>query len=339
MKKMQLGATALKISEIGFGGIPIIQSTREEAISVVKHCFDLGITFFDTANMYPTSEEKIGTALKSERDKVVIATKTTQRDAKGATDHIDLSLRQLQTSWIDVYQLHNVSNSETLERVLAPRGAYEAAVKARDDGKIRVIGISSHSIPTAMQALKTGLFQTLQFPFNFIESDPAKDLFPLATQNKVGLIGMKPLGGGLLDRADLCFRFLQLHPYVVPIPGIRAKVEADEIIELYRNPGLLSEADLKDIETIRAALGKKFCHRCEYCMPCEQGVQISSVLIFQSAAKRLSREGVKGWIGKAMETVDQCVECGECEQKCPYNLPIPDLLKENLALYKQYVRF
>ena len=338
MKTIRLGATALEISEIGFGGIPIIPLPREEAVSVVKHCFDLGITFFDTANMYPTSEEKLGIALKSDRNKVVIATKTAQRDAKGAADHIDLSLRQLQTDWIDVYQLHNVSNGEALHQVLAPQGAYEAVSKARDAGKIRVIGISSHNIATAMEALKTGLFQTLQFPFNFIESDPANQLFPLATQNKVGIIGMKPLGGGVLERADLCFRFLQQHPYVVPIPGIREKKEADEIVAFYRNPEAISEADLKVIENIRSALGERFCHRCEYCMPCEQGVQIPSVLIFQAAAKRLSREGVKGWIGKAMESVEQCIECGECEQKCPYNLPISDLLKENLALYNQYAR-
>ena len=338
MKTIRLGATDLEVSEIGFGGIPIIPLPREEAVSVVNHCFDLGITFFDTANMYPTSEEKLGIALKSIRSKVVIATKTTQRDAKGAADHIDLSLRQLQTDRIDVYQLHNVSNEDSLNQVLAPQGAYEAVSKARDAGKIRCIGISSHGIATAMQALTTGLFQTLQFPFNFIESDPANQLFPLATKNKVGIIGMKPLGGGLLERADLCFRFLQRHPYVVPIPGIRATKEADEIVQLYRNPEPLSEADLKDIENIRSALGEKFCHRCEYCMPCEHGVQIPSVLIFQAAAKRLSREGVKGWIGKAMESVDQCIECGECEQKCPYNLPISDLLKENLALYNRYAR-
>ena len=336
MKKIRLGATTLEISEIGFGGIPIIPLPREEAVSVVKHCFDLGITFFDTANMYPTSEEKLGVALKSVRNEVIIATKTAQRDAKGATDHLDLSLKQLQTDWIDVYQLHNVSNEEALNQVLAPQGAYEAVSKARDAGKIRFIGISSHSIATATEALKTGLFQTLQFPFNFIENDPADKLFPLATQNQVGIIGMKPLGGGVLERADLCFRFLQQHRYVVPIPGIRAKKEADEIIELYRNVEPLSEADLKDIENIRSALGEKFCHRCEYCMPCEQGVQISSVLMFQAAAKRLSREGVKGWIGKAMQSVEQCIECGECEQKCPYHLPISDLLKENLALFNQY---
>jgi hypothetical protein len=333
MKTKRLGATALEISELGFGGIPIIPLPSEEAVSLVRYCFEMGITFFDTANMYPTSEEKIGIALKPNRSKVVIATKTTQREAKGAADHIDQSLRQLQTDWIDVYQLHNVSNKEALDQVLAPQGAYEAVCKAREAGKIRFIGISSHNMAIALEALKTGLFQTLQFPFNFIENDPAQQLFPLAVQKNVGIIGMKPLGGGVLERADLCFKFLQQHPYVVPIPGFRAKKEVDEILELCQNPSSLLEADWKEIETIRSVLGEKFCHRCEYCMPCRQGVQIPPVLMFKAVEKRLSKENVKSWIGKAMETVEQCIECRECEQKCPYHLPIADLLKENLALY------
>jgi predicted aldo/keto reductase-like oxidoreductase len=334
LKTVKLAGTDLEVSEIGFGGIPIIPLPENEAVSIVKYCFDLGITFFDTANMYPTSEEKIGSALKTVRDKAVIATKTTQRDANGAATHIDSSLRQLKTDWIDIYQVHNVSNQEALEQILAPQGAYEAIARARDAGKIRFIGISSHSIQTAMDALKTGLFQTLQFPFNFIENDPQNELFPFACQNNVGIIGMKPLGGGLLERADLCFGFLQQHPYVVPIPGIREKKEADQIIELYRQRQQLSRSDLKEMQKIQTVLGEKFCHRCEYCMPCEQGVQIPSVLIFQAAAKRLSPEGVSAWLGKAMESVGECIECGQCEEKCPYNLPIIDLLKENLALFK-----
>jgi predicted aldo/keto reductase-like oxidoreductase len=332
---VKLGGTDLEISEVGFGGIPIIPLPKNEAMSVVRYCFDQGITFFDTANMYATSEEKIGTALKTVRDKVTIATKTAQRDARGAADHIDHSLRLLKTDWIDIYQLHNVSNEEALEQVLAPKGAYQALRRARDAGKIRFIGISSHSIPTAMQALKTGLFQTLQFPFNFIENDPDNELFPFALQHNVGIIGMKPLGGGLLESAKLCFGFLQQHPDIVPIPGIRAKKEADEIIALYRHPQPLSRSDLKEMKNIQTVLGKEFCHRCEYCMPCEQGVMIPSVLIFKAAAKRLSPEGVSAWLGEAMESVAECIECGQCEEKCPYRLPIADLLKENLALYKE----
>jgi hypothetical protein len=336
MNTVKLTGTDLEISEVGFGGIPIIPLPENEAVSVVKHCFDLGITFFDTANMYPTSEEKIGTALKSVREKVVIATKTTKRDAKDAFAHIDLSLRQIKTDWIDIYQLHNVSNEEALEQVLAPQGAYDAARKARAAGKIRFIGISSHNIRIAIKALETGLFQTVQIPFNFIENDPTNELFPLARKNDVGIIGMKPLGGGLLERADLCFGFLRQHPYVVPIPGIRSKKEADEIVGLYRDPKALSKTDLKDMENIQSILGERFCHRCEYCMPCDQGVQIPSVLIFKTVAKRVSREGTKAWLGKPMENVAKCIECGECEEKCPYNLPIIDMLKENLALFKAY---
>ncbi len=335
MNTVKLTGTDLEISEVGFGGIPIIPLPKKEAVSIVKYCFDMGITFFDTATMYVTSEEKIGAALHTVRDKVVIATKTTQRDANGAADHIDTSLKQLKTDWIDIYQVHNVSNEEALQQVLAPRGAYEAIAKARDAGKIRFIGISSHSISMAMEALKTGLFNTLQFPFNFIENDPENELFPFAIQNNVGIIGMKPLGGGLLERADLCFGFLQQHPLVVPIPGIRAIKEADEIIDLYRHPQPLSRSDFEEMEKIRKVVGEKFCHRCEYCMPCEQGVQIPSVLIFQAAAKRLSPEGVSAWLGKAMESVVECIECGQCEDKCPYNLPIAELLKENLALFKE----
>ena len=339
MNTVKLGGTDLEISEVGFGGIPIIPLSNEEAVTIVKYCFDLGITFFDTANMYATSEEKIGAALESVRDKVVIATKTAQRDAKGAAAHIDHSLQLLKTDWIDIYQLHNVSNQEALEQVLAPQGAYQAVSEARDAGKIRFIGISSHSMTTAVEALKTGLFQTLQFPFNFIENDPQNELFPFARQNNVGIIGMKPLGGGLLESAKLCFGFLQQHPYVVPIPGIRSKKEADEIIALYRHPQPLSGNDLKEMKNIQTVLGKKFCHRCEYCMPCEQGVLIPSVLIFQAVAKRLSPEEVTAWLGKAMESVAACIECGECEEKCPYSLPIADLLKENLALYKEIKDF
>jgi len=183
LNTVKLGVTNLEVSEVGFGGIPIIPLPENEAVSVVKYCFDLGITFFDTANMYLTSEEKIGSALQPVRDKAVIASKTTQRDAKGAAAHIDNSLKQLKTDWIDIYQCHNVSNEEALQQILAPQGAYEALAKARDAGKIRFIGISSHSIPTALEALQTGLFQTLQLPFNFIENDPENERSPFACRH------------------------------------------------------------------------------------------------------------------------------------------------------------
>lgn len=335
MKKIRLGKTELKVTEVGFGGIPIIPLATDEAIAVVRQCYELGFNFFDTANAYKDSEEKLGAALAPFRDDVVIASKTSERNAADAAKHIDLSLQRLKTDRIDIFQLHDVSNEASLQQVLDPGGAYEALDKARDQGKVRYIGISSHSIPVAMKALETNLFQTLQFPFNFIENDPADQLFPQARRMDVGLIGMKPLGGGVLERADLCFGFLQQHPYIVPIPGIQTAAEASEIIDLYKNPVVITEPHLAAMEKIKNALGEKFCHRCEYCMPCDQGVQIPGVLIFEGFAKRFSSDIAASMMAEAMAGVENCIECGQCEEKCPYNLPIPGLLKENLALFKK----
>ncbi|RJP18689.1 MAG: aldo/keto reductase [Candidatus Abyssobacteria bacterium SURF_5] len=338
MKQIQLGKTGLRVSALGFGGIPIIRLDMVEAVEVVRHCYKSGITFFDTANVYGDSEKKIGEALEGVRENVVLATKTLARDAETAAEHISYSLENLRTDCIDLYQLHNIANDETLENVMAPGGAYEALTGARADGKIRHIGLSSHNISTAIKACRSGHFDTLQFPFNFIERDPADELFKVAAGMQMGIIGMKPLGGGLLERADLCFKFLQQYPNVVPIPGIQAKAELDEIIELYRNPKPLNEEDNKQIERIRAEVGIKFCHRCEYCMPCEKGVLIPSVFSFKSMYRRLAPGAAIAMAQAAMESVENCVECGECVEKCPYDLPIPDLLKENLALYHEYVK-
>jgi predicted aldo/keto reductase-like oxidoreductase len=324
------------ISELGFGGIPIIRLDHDAAVEVVRHCYDSGVTFYDTANVYGDSEKKIGAALESVRDKIVIATKTLNREAADAADHVGYSLENLRTNCIDIYQTHNIGNDETLEQVLGPGGAYEALAKAREEGKIRFIGTSSHNIPTAIKACRTGKFDTLQFPFNFIERDPADELFKVAREMDMGLIAMKPLGGGLLERADLCFKFLQQYPDVVPIPGIQAKEELDEIVALYEDPTPLSDADNAAIEEIRADLGVKFCHRCEYCMPCEEGVTIPGVMSFRSMSKRMAPAAAIAMAYGAMDSVEECEDCGACVEKCPYDLPIPELLKENLALYNDF---
>ncbi len=336
MRNITLGRTGLEVAELGFGGIPIIRLDFEEAVNVVRHCFECGITFFDTANVYGDSEKKIGAALESVRDKVVFATKTLMRDAENAAQHVEYSLENLKTDCIEIYQLHNVANDETLNNVMAPGGAYKALAKAREKGRIRFIGLSSHHIPTAVQACRTGKFDTLQFPFNFIERDPADELFKVAAEMNMGIIAMKPLGGGLLERADLCFRFLQQYPNVLPIPGVQSKAEIDEITELYRSPRPLSDDDKKAIEQIRLDLGAKFCHRCEYCMPCEKGVMIPGALGFKSTSKRLAPAAAIAMAGAAMESVENCGECQECVEKCPYELPIPDLLKESLAIFDDF---
>lgn len=338
MNKVRLGRTGLAVSEVGFGGIPIINLTLNDGVSLVRHCFDVGITFFDTANMYLDSEQKIGTALASVRERVVLATKTMKRDAEGAEQHIERSLEQLKTTRIDIYQLHQIASDAVLDQVLAPGGAYEALSRARSEGKIGFIGFSSHNNDTASKACRTGRFDTVQVPFNFIETDPAKELLRVAEEMEMGIIGMKPLGGGMLGRADLCFRFLQRYPSVVPIPGMRASEEADEIVALYRTRQPLTSADREEIEKTRVDLGTKFCRRCEYCMPCDQGIQIPMVLGFRGFAKRLPAASTIALVDSPMKGVEGCIECGECIEKCPYELPIPDLLKENLALFQEYVK-
>ncbi len=338
MRSMRLGRTGLMVSELGFGGIPIIRLDFDDAVAVVRHCYERGITFFDTANVYGNSEKKIGAALESVRDKVFLATKTLMRDAENAADHVGYSLENLKTDCIDLYQTHNIANKEMLDTILAPGGAYETLAKAREAGKIRFIGFSSHSIPTAIEACRTGKFDTVQFPFNFIERDPADELFKVAEQMDMGIIAMKPLGGGLLERADLCFKFLQQYRNVVPIPGIQAKEEVDEIVALYDSPAPLTDADREEMDKIRADLGTRFCHRCEYCQPCKNDVKVPGVLNFRSVMKRMMPAAAIAMASAAMESVENCDECGECIEKCPYDLPIPDLLKENLALYKDFVK-
>ncbi len=337
MQTVRFGKTELLVSRVAFGGIPIIPLSVEEGAAVVRHCFERGITFFDTANMYADSEKKIGLALASVRDRVVIATKTLERSAEGAAKHIGYSLNNLKTDYIDLYQLHSISKQEDWDAVVAPGGALEAVNQAKAEGKIKHIGFSSHDIALAIKVCRTGLFASIQIPFNFIENDPADELFPVARELDMGIIAMKPLGGGLIGRADLCFKFLQQYPFVVPDPGIQSADEADEIIALYDSPRPLTAEDNQEIEKIRSELGKRFCHRCGYCVPCEQGVKIPEVMSFRSMARRLAPKNAIAFTQNAMQTVDSCSECGECLEKCPYNLEIPELIREHQTFFNAYV--
>jgi hypothetical protein len=334
MKIVKLGGTGLAVSEIGFGGIPIIPLALEEGADVVRHCCDLGITFFDTANVYRDSERKIGLALEGIRDRVVIATKTLRRDAATAAAHIRQSLENLRTDHIDIYQLHHVSNDDTLGQVLAPGGAYEALKMAKEEGTVRFIGFSSHNVKFAARVCRRGLFSTVQVPFNFIETEAAEELLGVAAEAGMGVIGMKPLGGGLLQRADLCFKYLQQYPGIVPIPGVIAKAEMDEIIALYRSREPLTLKDLADMEKIRADLGTRFCRRCGYCLPCEKGVRIPEAMGFKSILKRFQGETALNFSRDAVKTAEDCDRCGACIERCPYELPIPEMLEESLVLYR-----
>jgi len=334
MKTVRLGKTGLQVSCIGFGGIPIQRLSEEDAVRVVQRALDLGVTWIDTANGYTTSEERIGKAIAGRRDRVVIATKTGARDKEGATEHLELSLKRLQTDHIDLWQFHGVSSSENLERVLGPGGAMEAALAAKEAGKVRHIGITSHSMDVALKAVPMGHFETMQFPFNYITHEPAQELIPLCREHDVGFIAMKPFGGGLLDKANISIKYLLQFEGVVPDPGIETEAEIEEIIAIVNGSWEMTAADKAELEQVRAELGTRFCRRCQYCLPCPQEVRIPSVLNTRSFWKRFPRErflgsGVKGMVDSARN----CIECGECEAKCPYHLPIIEMLKENVAFY------
>jgi predicted aldo/keto reductase-like oxidoreductase len=337
LRLTDLGKSGIMVTELGFGGIPIMRVDVNEAKLVIEHCFELGIRFFDTAHMYGDSEEKLGKALEPFRDQVIIATKVWAKDGKGAADQLAMSLERLRTNCIDLIQCHNIAKQEDLEKVLGPGGAYEVLAEAKAEGKVRAIGFSSHNPDIAAKGCRLGKFATLQFPFNFIEHDPLEKVFPAALEQGMGIIAMKPLGGGLLERADLCFRFLQEHPKVIPIPGIQSYEDIDEIVRYYRNRRPLSQDDWEEIRGIRSELGTRFCHRCEYCMPCEQGVQIPGVLMVKTQVRRFGYKQVVAMAKDRIATVENCVECGECVERCPYGLPIPDMLQESLEIYQRFL--
>jgi len=320
MKTIRLGKTGLEVSRVGFGGIPIQRLTEAEAVRVVQRCLDLGVTFLDTANGYSTSEERIGKAIAGRREQVIIATKTAARDRATAQEHLELSLKRLNVETIDLWQLHNVSTFEAYEQVLGPGGAMEAAQWALEDGKVRHVGMTGHSMDVALKAVPSGHFETIQFPFNFVTSEPAERLVPLAQKHDVGFIAMKPLGGGLLSDANLCIKYLLQFDNVVPDPGIEKVEEIEEIAAIVAGSWELTPQEWQEIERIRAEVGVHFCHRCDYCQPCQQGVHISTIMNLRSVWKRLPAESlVTGWIAEGMESARNCIECGECEEKCPYH--------------------
>ena len=338
MRYYKLGNTDLTVSELGFGGIPILRLESTEAESILRYAFDKGINFFDTANAYRDSEEKIGRAFAGMRDKVVLATKTMRRDGKGALENLEQSLRMLRTDYIDLYQFHQVAQESVWEEICAPGGALAVLQKAKEAGKIRNLGITSHSRPMAAKLIQTGLFGTIQFPFNFIEEAAAQDLHPEARRLGLGILAMKPFAGGMIDNATIAFKYLRQFSDVLPLPGFDSVAAVDEVAGFYERENGLNADDEARMASYRQELGQQFCRRCEYCQPCPQGVMITPAMGYQVAARRMSPRVSVEFSRAAMETVPRCIECGVCIQRCPYNLPIPEMLKKHYDLWGKHCR-
>jgi uncharacterized protein len=334
MRKIRLGQTNLMVSELGFGGIPIQRLSTDDAVGVVQRALDLGVTFLDSANGYSNSEERIGKAIAGRREQVVLATKSGARNLATFKEHVALSFKRLAVDHIDVLQFHNVSDEEHYQQVVTG-GMLEYAQALKAEGRIGHIGVSSHNLDMAYKLVQSGHFATLMFPFCVVTPEPADKLIPLCRAHDVAFISMKPMGGGMLDNATLAFKYLRQFPDIVPLVGIQTVHEIEEIVAVMEGPAGMSAEESAEAERLRCELGSRYCRSCDYCQPCREGIGISTVLRFRSSAKRFPAERFFGDWGKAqIAKAETCAECGECEERCPYHLPIRDMLKENVIWYR-----
>ncbi|MDR2528964.1 MAG: aldo/keto reductase [Synergistaceae bacterium] len=338
MEKVRLGRTGLMVSRVAFGGIPIMRVPVGDAVRLVRETVTLGVNFIDTAHVYADSEEKIGGGIKGfQREELVLASKSPANDRKTFDEHLNLSLKRLGVDYIDIYQLHNVASPERRDAVFAPGGAFEGLREAVKAGKVRFPAFSSHHLPIALGLMKSGKFDVAQLPFNYIDHDAEKEAIPLAKELDMGFIAMKPMGGGLLDDAGLSFRYLLQYENIVPDPGIENIKEIREIFGIVEKRPCLTTDDREKIQKLRVEFGPSWCHRCDYCQPCPQGIPISMALGARSGLKRFTLERARSMVGSAIEKAKSCVECRVCVSRCPYHLEIPKLLKENITYWQQGV--
>ncbi|MGM0380095.1 MAG: aldo/keto reductase, partial [Bacillota bacterium] len=324
-----LGSTNLKVSNVGLGGIPLQRLDEKEAIDIVKYSFEKGINFIDTARGYSVSEKYIGKAIKGNRDKLILATKSPARDYKGMKKALNESLKNLQTDFIDLYQFHFVRYKKDLDKIMSENGAYKALVEAKEAGKIGHIGITGHSADLMLEAINLEKFETIQFPFNIVENQGI-DLFKRAKELNMGTIVMKPIAGGAIKKGELSLKYILNKEFIdVAIPGMDTKDIIDKNIKVGKKLNELSKEEINKIEKISKSLGKNFCRRCGYCLPCPEGIDIPTQFIFEAY---LNRYEIPDWANKRYQNqsvkADACIECGKCEQKCPYNLPIIEMLKK-----------
>lgn len=321
------GKTDMKIKRVGFGGIPIQRITQEDTNKVIDELVNQGVNFIDTARGYTVSEEYIGSAIEGRRDKFYIATKSMSRNYEDMKKDIEISLKNLKTDYIDLYQIHNLKEDE-YNSIFDDNKAYRALLEAQKEGKIKYIGITSHSLETIKRAVEDERFAIIQFPYNIVE-DQADEVFKMAHEKGIGTITMKPLAGGAIDDGALAIKYILSKDYIdVAIPGMNTVEQVIENVSVV-NDVSLNEDDNKKIEKIRQELSGNFCRRCEYCMPCPNNVNIPQNFLLEGYYTRynLKEWALERYEGLGNAKASECIECGTCESKCPYNLPIINMLK------------
>ena len=329
MEYTVLGKTGLKISKIGFGGIPIQRIKQEEARPLFETLVELGINYLDTARAYTVSEEYIGAAMEGLRDRFVVATKSSSKTREDMARDIETSLKNLRTDYIDLYQVHN-PGMEALDTIVGEGGALEALLEAKAAGKIGHLGLTCHSVQVFERALELPWVETIMFPYNIVETQ-GEELIRRCREKNIGFIDMKPLAGGAIEDGELALRFVLNNPDVtVTIPGMYSVDEIRQNAAVAGNKSPLTAEEQEKIDEVRKQLGSNFCRRCNYCAPCTVGIQIPSVFLF---AGYLERYGLADWARQRYATLDvkasACIDCGACETRCPYELPIRQMLKKS----------
>lgn len=333
MVTVTLGKTNITVNKNGFGALPIQRISKQAAISLIQKAYKNGINFFDTARFYTDSEEKLGEALIGIREKVYIATKTAAVTADDFWKDLDISLHNLQTDYIDIYQFHNPS--------FCPKpndgsGLYEAMSEAKKQGKIRHIGITNHRLQVAKEAIDSGLYEVLQFPFCYLATEKDIEIVEKCKKANMGFIAMKALSGGLLTNSEAAYAFLSQYEQVLPIWGVQRENELDEFLSYIQNPPKMTEEIQQIIEEDRKQLLGEFCRGCGYCMPCPAEIEINncarmSLLLRRSPSYlQLTQE-----VQKKMKKIEECLHCGKCKSKCPYGLDTPALLEKNYQDYME----
>lgn len=328
MEYRTLGRTGLKISRMGFGGIPIQKIDEEGTRKLLHEMMEKGVNYIDSARGYTVSEQYIGYGLEGIRDKFVLATKSMSRTKEAMAADIETSLGNFRTDYIDLYQVHNPS-MEQLDQVMGEDGALEALMEARAAGKIGHIGLTAHSTEVFERALELDWVETIMFPYNIVEQQGAELIHKCAEKN-IGFIVMKPLAGGAIEDASLALRYVCSNPDVtVVIPGMAEIHELEQNLAACSNTEPLTQEELKEMDKVREQLGTDFCRRCNYCAPCTVGINIPSVFLF---AGYLQRYDLADWAKDRYSTLkvkaSACIGCGKCEPRCPYHLPIREKLKK-----------
>ena len=335
MKYVKLGNTGLNVAAVSFGGIPIQRADAANTVAVVDKLEQYGMNYIDTARGYTVSEEYLGAALEGRRDKFILATKAMSRDYAGMCKDIETSLKNLRTDYIDVYQIHNLG-AKDIEKVFSEDGAYRALTEAKAAGKIGHIGVTAHNVDVLRRLVEEygDKFETVMFPYNIVEIQ-GHEVLALAQKKGIGTIAMKPMAGGNLDDWKLALRFIDAAGVIdVSIPGMGSPEEADRNAEAAESFSPLTEEELAQCQTIRNELGTQFCRRCGYCAPCSTGIDIPSNFLMSIYARKYGlADWAKARYAAMAHHAGECVMCGACEKRCPYDLPIRDMLIDVAKLF------